>query len=219
MSPATSPTACRRPGTGNHPCPRHQGDVVTCGTPIDIQSRMPPTGRAGDVVTVTLVKGRQQSRSSARPRRHPASGSLPIRVYAGIAANTKPPRYLSTTVPSGPNAEQDAEQARLRLTSAVEQQRGPRLRRRVGHTAHRHDARRHHHHHQEQLPRIPPQTHPATDRPLPHQRGHLRDPRRALHRTHPMPRPLRPIPPQWTMSGRVMSARHCSPHPSGKSTS
>lgn len=55
------------------------------------------------------------------------SGSLRVRVYAGLAPDTKRPRYLSETVPSGPDAQREAEQARLRLISIVEQQRGLRL--------------------------------------------------------------------------------------------
>lgn len=55
------------------------------------------------------------------------SGSLRVRVYAGLAPDTKRPRYLSETVQSGPDAEREAEQTRLRLISVVEQQRGLRL--------------------------------------------------------------------------------------------
>ncbi|WP_125727501.1 hypothetical protein [Kibdelosporangium aridum] len=52
------------------------------------------------------------------------SGSLRVRVYAGLALDTRRPRYLSETVPSGPDAEQKAEQARLRLICTVDKQRG-----------------------------------------------------------------------------------------------
>jgi integrase len=55
------------------------------------------------------------------------SGSLRVRVYAGLAPDTKRSRYLSETIPSGPTAELEAEQVRLRLITAVEQQRGLRL--------------------------------------------------------------------------------------------
>jgi integrase len=55
------------------------------------------------------------------------SGSLRVRVYAGLTPDTKRPRYLAETIPSGPDAEHEAEQARLRLISIVVQQRGLRL--------------------------------------------------------------------------------------------
>lgn len=51
------------------------------------------------------------------------SGSLRVRVYAGLARDTRRQRYLSETVPTGPNAEQEIEQARLRLIATVDQER------------------------------------------------------------------------------------------------
>ena len=53
------------------------------------------------------------------------SGSLRVRVYAGIDPATKKRRYRVETVPAGATAERDAEAARLRLLHEVGEQRGP----------------------------------------------------------------------------------------------
>ncbi|WP_436535746.1 LacI family DNA-binding transcriptional regulator [Actinoplanes sp. HUAS TT8] len=53
------------------------------------------------------------------------SGSLRVRVYAGIDPATRKRRYLQETVPAGETAERDAEAARVRLLGEVHRQRGP----------------------------------------------------------------------------------------------
>ncbi|ONI85342.1 hypothetical protein ALI144C_13665 [Actinosynnema sp. ALI-1.44] len=50
-----------------------------------------------------------------------------MRVYAGIAPDTRRARYLTETIPAGPDAEHKAEQARLRLIRTVDQRDGLRL--------------------------------------------------------------------------------------------
>ncbi|MEU4242480.1 substrate-binding domain-containing protein [Actinoplanes sp. NPDC026619] len=55
------------------------------------------------------------------------SGSLRVRVYAGIDPTTRKRRYLLETVPAGDNAERDAEAARVRLLREVDRQRKQQL--------------------------------------------------------------------------------------------
>lgn len=54
------------------------------------------------------------------------SGSLRVKVYAGSDPLTGRRHYLSETVPAGPTAESDAEQARTRLLNQVDERRNPR---------------------------------------------------------------------------------------------
>ena len=54
------------------------------------------------------------------------SGSLRVRVYAGIDSATRKRRYLVETIPAGIAAERDAEAARIRLLDEVHRQRNPR---------------------------------------------------------------------------------------------
>src|ERR1700760_4011545 len=51
------------------------------------------------------------------------SGSLRVRVYAGLDPVTRKRRYLVATVPAGDTAERDAEAARTRLLQEVDRQR------------------------------------------------------------------------------------------------
>jgi len=53
------------------------------------------------------------------------SGSLRVRVYAGIDPATKKRRYRVETVPAGKTAEREAEAVRARLLREVDEQRGP----------------------------------------------------------------------------------------------
>ena len=55
------------------------------------------------------------------------SGSLRVRVYAGIDPETGRRRYRTETVPAGPAAEQEAEAVRSRLLEEVEALRNPRV--------------------------------------------------------------------------------------------
>lgn len=54
------------------------------------------------------------------------SGSLRVKVYAGIDPLTKKRHYLTETVPAGPKAAKEAERVRTRLVHQVDEQRQPR---------------------------------------------------------------------------------------------
>ncbi|MFI9383876.1 tyrosine-type recombinase/integrase [Kutzneria sp. NPDC052558] len=54
------------------------------------------------------------------------SGSLRVKVYAGIDPLSGRRNYLTETIPAGPTAEDDAEAARIRLINQVNEQRNPR---------------------------------------------------------------------------------------------
>jgi integrase len=56
------------------------------------------------------------------------SGSLRVRVFAGIDPVSKRRHYLTETVAAGPRAQADAEKARTRLLSQVDERRNPRTR-------------------------------------------------------------------------------------------
>lgn len=71
---------------------------------------------------------------TGRPRRHRGeiatlpSGSLRVKVYAGIDPLSGRRHYLTETIPAGPKALTEAEQARTRLLNQVDEQRNPRTR-------------------------------------------------------------------------------------------
>src|SRR5262249_503340 len=54
------------------------------------------------------------------------SGSLRVRVYAGIDPVTRQPHYLTETTGAGPGAAKLAEQTRPRFLSQVDERRNPR---------------------------------------------------------------------------------------------
>lgn len=56
------------------------------------------------------------------------SGSLRVRVYAGVDPVSRKRHYLVETVPAGPNAARDAEKVRTRLLGQVDERRNPRTR-------------------------------------------------------------------------------------------
>jgi hypothetical protein len=56
------------------------------------------------------------------------SGSLRVRVYAGIDPVTKKPHYLVETIPAGPGAQREAENVRTRFQAQVDERRNPRTR-------------------------------------------------------------------------------------------
>jgi integrase len=56
------------------------------------------------------------------------SGSLRVRVYAGIDPVTKKKHYLAEVIPAGPRAARDAEKTRTRLLAQVDERRNPRTR-------------------------------------------------------------------------------------------
>ncbi|CAA9406121.1 MAG: hypothetical protein AVDCRST_MAG66-1739 [uncultured Pseudonocardia sp.] len=64
---------------------------------------------------------RQRGEIEARP-----SGSLRVRVYAGVDALSGRRNYLVETVPAGPKAAAEAEKVRRRLVNQVDEQRNPR---------------------------------------------------------------------------------------------
>ena len=66
------------------------------------------------------------------------SGSLRVRVYAGIDPVTRKRHHLTEIIPPGPRAAKEAEKARTRLLSQVDQQRNPRTRATVNQMLDRH---------------------------------------------------------------------------------
>jgi integrase len=56
------------------------------------------------------------------------SGSLRVKVYAGIDPVTRRRHYLAETVPPGPGAHREAEKVRTRLLAQVDERRNPRTR-------------------------------------------------------------------------------------------
>jgi integrase len=56
------------------------------------------------------------------------SGALRVRVYAGVDPLTKRRHDLTQIIPAGPNAGREAEEARTRLLSQVDERRNPRTR-------------------------------------------------------------------------------------------
>ncbi len=74
------------------------------------------------------------SNASTPPRRQRGeietlpSGSLRVRVYAGIDPVSKKRHYLVETIPAGPKAVREAEKARTKLLNQVDEKRNPRTR-------------------------------------------------------------------------------------------
>ena len=66
------------------------------------------------------------------------SGSLRVRVYAGIDPVTRKRHHLTEIIPAGPRAAKDAEKTRTRLLSKVDEQRNPRTRATVNQMLDRH---------------------------------------------------------------------------------
>jgi integrase len=60
------------------------------------------------------------------------SGSLRVKVYAGIDPVSKKRLYLVETVPAGPTADKEADKARTRLLNQVDERRNPRTRATIG---------------------------------------------------------------------------------------
>ncbi|MGH3927175.1 MAG: site-specific integrase, partial [Pseudonocardiaceae bacterium] len=73
--------------------------------------------------------GAPQSRSKRRKRGEIEtlpSGSMRVKVYAGIDPLNGRRHYLSETIPAGPRAAAEAEKVRTRLQNQVDEQRNPR---------------------------------------------------------------------------------------------
>jgi hypothetical protein len=60
------------------------------------------------------------------------SGSLRVKVYAGVDPVTKTRLYLDETIPPGPRSAREAEKVRTRLLAQVDEKRNPRTRATVG---------------------------------------------------------------------------------------
>lgn len=73
----------------------------------------------------TKAGRRKRPRGEIVPLR---SGSLYVKVYAGIDKLTRHRLYLTETVPAGPRQERIAEEVRTRLLNQVDEQRNPKTR-------------------------------------------------------------------------------------------
>ncbi|MFI6833583.1 tyrosine-type recombinase/integrase [Kribbella sp. NPDC050241] len=72
-------------------------------------------------------QSRKPSRQRGSIRRLP-SGSLQVRVYAGVDPVTKDDLYLNEVVPVGPRQEKEADKTRTRLLNQVDEKRNPKTR-------------------------------------------------------------------------------------------
>lgn len=70
------------------------------------------------------AKSKPRKRARGRVETLP-SGSLRVKVYAGVDPVSKKAHYLTEVVPAGPNAAKQAEQVRTRLLNQVDQKRSP----------------------------------------------------------------------------------------------
>ncbi|WP_243707653.1 hypothetical protein [Micromonospora sp. KC606] len=72
---------------------------------------------------------RRGRREAATRRNHEApSGSLRVRVYAGVDPLTGKRHYLTETIPAGRTAKCEAEKVRTRFLNEVDEKRSPRTR-------------------------------------------------------------------------------------------
>jgi integrase len=71
----------------------------------------------------TTSRARKRARGEIETLR---SGSLRVRVYAGIDPVSKRKYYLTETVPAGPDAAKEAEKIRTRFLNQVDERRNPR---------------------------------------------------------------------------------------------
>lgn len=71
------------------------------------------------------AKSKPRKRARGRVETLP-SGSLRVKVYAGVDPVSKRAHYLTEVIPAGPNAAKQAEQARTKLLNQVDQKRSPR---------------------------------------------------------------------------------------------
>lgn len=75
------------------------------------------------MATGSARRGRQRGEIEALP-----SGSLRVRVYAGVDPVTKKRHRLTEIIPPGPTAQRDAEKALIRFLAEVDDRRNPRTR-------------------------------------------------------------------------------------------
>jgi integrase len=76
---------------------------------------------------MTAARGGRRKRHRGEVEELP-SGSLRVKVYAGVDPLSGRRVYLSETIPAGPKASAEAEQAKTRLLNQVDEQRNPRTR-------------------------------------------------------------------------------------------
>jgi integrase len=86
-----------------------------------VEPYVEPTGYRGSMPPASKAQKRRRGEIETLP-----SGSLRVRVYAGIDPVSKKKLYLVETVPAGPKAAKEAEKARTRLLSQVDEKRNPR---------------------------------------------------------------------------------------------
>lgn len=82
-----------------------------------------PACYRGSMPTAPPDRRRNRGEIEALP-----SGSLRVRVYAGVDPVTRKRHFLTETVPAGPRAAKKAEQLRTRLLAQVDERRNPRTR-------------------------------------------------------------------------------------------
>src|SRR6266508_4598843 len=75
----------------------------------------------GSMATTSGARKRTRGEIETLP-----SGSLRVRVYAGLDPVSKKKHYLVETVPAGPTAANEAEKVRTRLLNQVDERRNPR---------------------------------------------------------------------------------------------
>jgi integrase len=75
-----------------------------------------------------MVDGSRRPKRQRGSIRRLKSGSLQVRVYAGVDPVTKKDLYLTAVIPPGPRQEKQAEKARTRLLSQVDEKRNPKTR-------------------------------------------------------------------------------------------
>lgn len=86
------------------------------------------------LLVVRTRYGRPMATASGRVKRQRGeieespSGSLRVKVYAGIDPITKKRHYLTETIPAGPTARKEAEKSRTRFLAQVDDRRNPRTR-------------------------------------------------------------------------------------------
>jgi len=84
---------------------------------------MEPSRYRGSMAAASKAPRRARGEIETLP-----SGSLRVRVYAGVDPMSKKRHYLVETTPAGPKAGREAEKARTRLLAQVDEPRNPRTR-------------------------------------------------------------------------------------------
>jgi hypothetical protein len=95
------------------------------------QKRQPPAVRgagrgANPVILRAMTRGKPTAKRPRGEIEPLLSGSLRVKVYAGIDPVSKTRMYLRETVPAGPKAEREAEKVLTRFLNEVYERRNPR---------------------------------------------------------------------------------------------